>query len=260
MNAEFLFLGTSASAGIPTIGCKCPVCSSSSPYNQRLRPSGLLRVADRTILIDAGPDFRQQALKYKIDSLDGLILTHTHFDHIAGIDELRIFYIRSQKALPCLLSKETHEELKIRYYYFFQSKDKLSLSAKFDFQILEKDFGHTEFLDIAIDYMSYSQGGMKVNGFKIGDFAYVSDIREYDDSIFHSLKGVKTLVLSAIRSEPSHLHLTLDEAVAFARRAGVKKTWLTHVSHSVEHETTNRKLPADIQLGYDGLKILFKYP
>jgi phosphoribosyl 1,2-cyclic phosphate phosphodiesterase len=106
--------------------------------------------------------------------------------------------------------------------------------------------------------MSYSQGGMKVNGFRFGDFAYISDIRDYDDSIFDSLKGVKNLVLSALRSEPSPLHLTLDEAVDFARKVGAGTTRLTHVTHSIEHETVNRKLPADVQLGYDGLEMEFK--
>ena len=117
---QFLFLGTSASAGIPVIGCKCAVCLSSSPQNRRLRPSGLLKIGNRSLLIDVGPDFREQALKYGIDSLDGLILTHTHYDHIAGIDELRVFYLRSGKKLPCLLSQESLKDLQKRYDYLFQ--------------------------------------------------------------------------------------------------------------------------------------------
>ena len=128
MIGKFLFLGTSASAGVPIIGCKCPVCTSSSPRNHRLRPAGLLQVAGRTLLIDVGPDFRQQALKYQIDAPDGLILTHTHYDHIAGIDELRVYYVRSKKPFPCLLSQESFEDLKRRYYYLFRPSGEASTS------------------------------------------------------------------------------------------------------------------------------------
>ena len=116
---QFLFLGTSASAGVPVIGCKCPTCTSPSSYNQRLRPSGLVQVKGVSLLIDVGPDYRLQALKHRIDTLDGLILTHTHYDHIAGIDELRVYYLQSRKDLPCLLSKESLEDLKKRYENLF---------------------------------------------------------------------------------------------------------------------------------------------
>lgn len=253
---KFVFLGTSASAGIPVIGCKCAVCTSHSSHNQRLRPSGLLRVGEKTLLIDVGPDFRQQALKHKIDSLDGLILTHTHYDHIAGIDELRIYYLRSKKSLPCLLSYESLEELKKRYHYLFQPIGEVpTLSAQLVFTLLSNDIGEVKFEDLAFRYFSYFQGGTKVNGFRLNDFAYVTDIREFDPSIFVSLKGVRTLVLSALRDEPSPLHLSLDQAVDFAREAGAKQTYLTHISHAMDHETINRKLPSSIQCGFDGLEI-----
>jgi phosphoribosyl 1,2-cyclic phosphate phosphodiesterase len=260
MIGKFLFLGTSASAGIPVIGCKCAVCTSASPYNQRLRPAGLVQIGGKSLLLDVGPDFRQQALKYKISHPDGLILTHTHYDHIAGVDELRAFYVRSKKPFPCLLSRESLEELRARYAYLFQPiGDVPTLSAQLAFQTLEEEVGNTEFLGLKLGYMSYFQGGMKVNGFRFGDFAYVSDIREYDGTVFVALKGVQKLVLSALREAPSKLHLTLDEAVAFAQKVGAKETRLTHVSHSVDHEAINRKLPPAIQLGYDGLEMEFRY-
>ena len=258
MIGKFLFLGTSASAGIPVIGCKCAVCLSPSPYNQRLRPSGLIRIANKQFLIDVGPDFRQQALKYHIDHLDGLILTHTHYDHIAGVDELRIFYLRSKQSLPCLLSQESFDELRLRYRYLFQPIGEVpTLSAQLVFHILEEDVGSTTFLDVPLSYMSYFQGGMKVNGFRFGPFAYVSDIREYDDSVFLALKGVQILVLSALHEAASPLHLSLDEAVSFARKVGAKQTFLTHVSHAIDHERINCLLPHEVQVGYDGLELEF---
>jgi len=258
MLGKFLFLGTGASVGIPIIGCKCGVCTSVSPFNQRLRPSGLMRIGAKSFLIDVGPDFRQQALKFGIDHLDGLILTHTHYDHIAGIDELRIFYVRQNRELPCLLSQKSFEDLKTRYPYLFQRiGEAATLSARLELHILPAMSGEIEFLGVKIGYFSYYQGDMAVNGYRIGDFAYVSDIREYDASIFAALKGVRNLVLSALREEPSQLHLSLEEAVSFARKVGAKKTLLTHMTHNLEHENTNAKLPSDVQLAYDGLEIAF---
>lgn len=258
MLGKFLFLGTGSSVGVPIIGCKCAVCTSVSPFNKRLRPSGLLRIGSKSILIDVGPDFRQQALRFGIDHLDGLLLTHTHYDHIAGIDELRIFYVRQNRELPCLLSKKSFEDLKIRYPYLFQRiGEAATLSARLDLHILPAASGDIEFLGVKIGYFSYYQGDMAVNGYRIGDFAYVSDIREYDESIFASLKGVRSLVLSALREEPSQLHLSLEEAIAFGRKVGAKNTLLTHMTHNLDHNTTNAKLPSDVQLAYDGLEIPF---
>lgn len=255
-SGKFTFLGTSASAGVPMVGCKCAVCTSASAKNQRLRPSGLLRVGGKSILIDVGPDFRTQAIKYKIDHLDGLLLTHTHFDHIAGIDDLRAYYLQTKKKLPCLLSKESLDDLKTRYDYLFRTSGK-SLSAQLAFTPLPDEMGQTEFLGLKIGYVSYIQSGMKVNGFRLGDFAYISDIREYEDSIFGALKGVKNLVLSALREEPSDLHFTMDEAIAFSRKVGAEATFLTHISHAVDHEAVNKKLPVEVRLGFDGFEMEF---
>ncbi len=260
MNGSFLFLGTGGSAGIPAIGCKCAVCRSANSRNHRLRPAGLIRAEGKSLLIDAGPDLRQQALKYGIDNPDGLLLTHTHFDHIAGIDELRVFYVRTKKAFPCLLSQDSYEELKKRYYYLFEpKKPHTALSAQFEFQILKDDMGMVEFCGIPIGYCSFFQGDMRVTGFRVGDFAYISDIRKYDASIFSFLKGVRTMVLSALMPERSQFHLSFDEAVQFAKEAGVRHTWLTHLNHAVEHEAGNALLPSDVRLGYDGLELEFSF-
>ena len=258
LKATFQFLGTGASAGVPVVGCKCEICQSASPRNQRLRPSGLIKIGNQCLLIDIGPDFRQQALRYQIDRVDGLLLTHTHYDHIAGIDELRIFFVREKRAVPCLLSKESYDDLHKRYDYLFKrGSEKGSLTAQLELQVLEKNHGETEFLGQKIGYVSFFQGGMKVTGFRLGRFAYISDIRDYDDAIFDYLRGVEVLVLSALRSEPSPLHLSLEEAVAFSRKVGAKLTRLTHIAHAIDHETANRALPPDVQLGYDGLKLEF---
>ena len=246
MQASFLFLGTGASAGIPVIGCSCNVCQS----NKRLRASGLLTVGKKVFLIDVGPDFRQQALTHKISHLDGLLLTHTHYDHIAGIDELRVL----KGALPCLLSKESFADLQRRYSYLF-AKESISYVARLDCQVLPEETGETQFCGITIGYTTYAQSGMKVNGFRIGNFAYISDIREHSEEIYSFLQGVEQLVLSALSIQSSKVHFSLEEAVQFSKKVGAKKTWLTHLSHAIDHEAASRQLPSNVQLGYDGLLI-----
>lgn len=256
---KFLFLGTGASMGIPVIGCTCRVCSSLASQNKRLRPSGLIEARGKRFLIDVGPDFREQALKFGITHLDGLLLTHVHFDHIAGIDDLRAFYFIHKTKIPCLLSKETLEDLKIRYHYLFRPMaEHTTMSAQIEFEPLETDFGEVDFQGIRIKYMSYFQGKTKVTGFRLGDFAYVSDIRTYTDELIDSLKGVNTLVVSALRERLSPVHFSVNEAVEFAQKIGAKKTYFTHIAHELDHVETNKKLPPGIELGYDGQQFHFR--
>jgi len=258
MQGSFLFLGTGASTGIPIIGCHCPICSSHSVHNRRLRPSGLVKLEKKSFLIDVGPDYRQQALLHHIDHLDGLLLTHTHYDHIAGIDELRAYYFLEKKPLPCLLSESSFQILKRRYDYLFEpTQENGTLSAQLQFQVLESDFGTTEFVGRSIDYLTYSQCKMKVTGFRFGSLAYISDIRDYDQTVLITLRGVQKLVVSAIGSASSHAHFSIEEAVEFARKVGARRTWLTHIAHHLDHDETERSLPPDIRLGYDGLEITF---
>lgn len=249
-----LFIGTGGSLGIPVIGCECPVCISDHPKNKRLRPSILLHLGGKVILVDAGPDFREQALTHKINRLDGVILTHAHEDHVGGIDDLRIYIIRQKGALQLLTSEETLSELKFRFRYIFDYTGQ-GVVTKFEVQELKGDRGEATFLGEKIRYFSYGQMGMKVTGFRVKDFAYVTDICEYEESIFEELKGVKTLVISALRHTPSHLHFNVDQAVDFAERVKPEKTYFTHIAHEIDHEKTNALLPEGIQLAYDGLHI-----
>lgn len=259
VSGQFYFLGTGGSMGIPVIGCNCPVCQSPLSFNHRLRPSALVIVGDKTILIDCGPDFRQQALHYKINEIDGVLLTHAHHDHTAGVDELRIYCLRNKEILPCLLSQETALDLKNRFYYIFDEKNSYAqLTTKFSLKTLVGERGTTNFLNFEIKYMTYEQGGMSVNGYRLGSLAYVTDICHYPETIFEDLAGVDTLILSALRFTPSHLHFTVDEAIEFAQRVGAKETWLTHIAHELDHEKTNAYLPSNIKLAYDGLRLEFQ--
>lgn len=240
------------------VGCKCRVCLSEDPFNKRLRPSGLLSVEGKNLLIDTTPDLRQQALRYGISYLEGVLLTHAHYDHIGGLDELRTFYLLHQKELPVLASSATLKELQCRCSYLFQKKSEgVSLAAQLYFQVLEGKRGEVDFCGIPIRYVTYEQGGMEVNGFRVGAFAYVSDIKNYPQDIFDELKGIHTLVISTVGDIATSMHISLGEAMDFAKRAGASETWFTHISHRLEHHETNHSLPKGFALAYDGLLLEF---
>lgn len=242
--------------GVPVIGCSCAVCQSTSPFNNRTRPSALITIQNKVFLIDAGPDFRQQALRFHIHHIDGILISHAHHDHTAGLDDLRPLYYKCQTPLPALLSKATADDIRERYYYIFKtghSYDKYA--ARIDLHLLPDLEGEVIFQGIPIQYMTYEQGGMQVNGFRFGNLAYLTDLRHFPPTIFKHLEGVKVLVISALRFTPSPLHFSIDEAVEFAQKAGAQQTWLTHLSHELDYEKTNAYLPPSIRLAYDGLEI-----
>jgi len=258
IKGHLLFLGTGASMGVPVIGCSCPVCRSTSPYNKRLRPSVLCSAGDKSLLIDCGPDFRQQALHYHIKNLNGVIFTHGHNDHTAGIDDLKIFSFRQGHPLPWLLSKDTAQDIQKRFFYLFEEGPYEDLHKHFNMQILEGERGDVVFQDFKIHYFTYEQMQAKVTGLRFGNLAYVSDIRFFPETVFDDLEGVDTLILSALRFSPSKMHLSIDEAIDFSLRVKAKETWFMHISHDVDHERANAYLPENIRMAYDGLQLEFQ--
>ena len=231
--------------GIPVITCKCAVCLSDNPKNKRLRPSALLSIGEKRFLFDAGPDLRYQLLRYGIEDLDALLLTHVHFDHIAGLDDLRVFYFFRKKKIPCLLSQNSLQFIEEKYPHL----------DYFQYTLCEGDFGKVSFGGLDWECLSFSQNGAKVTGFRLGKFAYVLDIKKYTEQVFEALKGVETLVLSGLRPMPSPSHLSLPQATAFAQKVGAKMTWISHIAHELDHDEANASLPSMIQLAYDGLEV-----
>ncbi|MFA6119117.1 MAG: MBL fold metallo-hydrolase [Parachlamydiales bacterium] len=253
---EIVVLGSGASTGTPVIGCKCKTCSSLSRYNKRSRPAILIKEKNKNILVDCGPDIRSQALKYNMNKLDGLIITHNHYDHIAGIDDLRIYNRIQKKSLKCFLLKGTYEEIKKKYAYFFEPNlPGHTQSAKFDFNVLSEKKSCFCLDNMSFDYFSYFQDSKKVLGFRLNKFAYVTDIKKYDESIFSKLKDLDVLLLSCLRIKESDVHFNLRQALDFIKIVKPKKTYLTHLGHELEYAEISSQLPKNVKLAYDGLII-----
>lgn len=259
MHGKFLFLGTSGSMGVPVIACKCSVCLSSSHYNKRKRCSALITVVDRHLLIDAGPEIREQLISRSINKLDGALLTHPHFDHIAGVDDLKAFFFAEKIKLPILLSKETFDEIRHRHYYLIDESRGKPEGFHFDFHILEDRFGKVDFAGLFFEYLTYTQSKMPVTGLKIGNLAYISDLKEYTKELIDAITDIDVLIISALRQTISPMHLSIDEAIAFAKKVSAKKTYFTHMAHDVDYERDTPLLPEGIQFAYDGLEIPFHY-
>ena len=252
------FIGTGSSAGVPMIGCHCPVCQSKNPKNSRLRSSAHITVGDRHVIIDASPDFRQQALRYHLPCPDALLLSHTHYDHVGGLEEMRAFNIHKHPPIRSFVSKESFRNLKkLLYYHFTPQTEEKHFSASFDFHVLEHPTGHFDVDGTRIEYFSYAQGTMPVTGFRIGSLAYVTDIKQYDPSLFSHLKGLEILVVSAAWVTPSRMQFTIAEALEFRQRTGAQKTYFIHLSHEVDFEREGLSLPPDVALAYDGLEVEF---
>ena len=236
-------LGTGASFGIPGLGCSCVVCKSTNEKNKRLRASCFVTVGSKKILIDASPDLRQALLRYRIDCIDEVLITHFHADHTDGLNELRpLFFKNNSKPIRLYMSAETNDVVSKRFDY---------LMERFEPIILEKDRGELE----DFRYFTYSHADVQVTGYRFGKFAYVTDIKEYNESIFDDLKDLDTLVLGAIHHIGTNKHFSIDEAIEFGKKVKARRVISTHISHEVEHETVNSSLPDGFELAYDGMEI-----
>jgi len=262
MQGRLTFLGTGTSMGVPTVGCNCAVCTSADPRDRRLRPSVLVRwnesgvpPRERVVVIDTGPDFREQALRQQLTQVDAVLYTHAHADHILGMDDLRPLSFVAHHAggpIPLYAARETAAVLERVYDYTFSPHATYVTRARVEIRPLaDRTFIHgVEFLRVPVLH-----GDLDVAGFRFGDTAYLTDVSEIPESSFALLEGVETLVLPALRHKPHPSHATVAQAIEWAHRIGARQTWLTHIAHELGHEDTNRMLPEGVAMAWDGLDL-----
>ena len=245
------FLGTGTSQGVPVIGCSCPVCRSENKEDKRLRVSVLLEIDDKNLVIDTGPDFRYQMLRADVKSLDAVLLTHEHKDHIAGLDDVRAFNFWQQKAMDVYSHERVHEAVKREFYYAFEEKKYPGVPSINLHAVENKAFNVFGIEVLPVEVLHYM---LPVFGFRIGDFTYITDAKTISEEEKRKIRGTKVLVVNALQREKHISHFTLEEATAFAREMRAEKTYFTHISHRLgKHNEVMQELPEGIELAYDGL-------
>jgi len=250
---KITFLGTGTSQGVPVIACECATCLSDDPRDKRLRASLLLETRGVTLLFDAGPDFRQQMLREKVKKLDAIILTHEHKDHIAGMDDVRAFNYKSQDAIDIYCEENVREAVRREYEYVFSDKKYPGIPQMRINLIDEKSF---RIKDIEIIPLRIRHMDLEILGFRVGDFAYITDASYIPEKTKEKLIGVKYLVVNALRKQKHISHFNLREAIDFIREISPRKAYLTHISHQMGlDEVVEKEMPPGIMLAYDGLKI-----
>ncbi len=247
------FLGTGTSCGVPTIGCNCEVCTSKDPRDTRLRTSALVETERTRILIDCGPDFRQQVLPLPFRRIDGILLTHSHYDHVAGIDDVRPFSRFGD--VDIYADSHTSDSLRHNIPYCF-AKKKYPGVPDLRLHIIEP---HVEMAvgDIRIMPVRVMHGKLPILGYRFGSFAYITDMKTMEPQETAYLAGVEVLAVNALRFEkPHHSHQLVADAIEFARKVGAKRTLFIHANHDMGlHATLQQRLPQGFEMAYDGLVI-----
>jgi phosphoribosyl 1,2-cyclic phosphate phosphodiesterase len=247
-------LGSGTSAGVPTIGCHCPVCSSTDPRDSRLRPSVLVGFNGHSVVIDTSPDFRSQILRAKVDRVDAVLFTHAHADHIMGLDDVRPFNFRQKGEIPIYASEETIAVIQRVFAYIFSDEPTESWVP----QLRVHPFGPDETIDLfgfPVHPVRLKHGKGTVYGFRFGPLAYLTDHSEIPDESIEKLRGLDVLFLDALRHRPHPTHSTVKQSLAYADRIAPRITYFTHISHDLPHESTEAQLPSHVRLAYDGLQV-----
>lgn len=254
MSVRVTFLGTGTSQGIPLIACKCIVCTSDDPLNKRLRSSVKIEADGKVIVIDSGPDFRQQMLRSGTERLDALIFTHEHKDHIAGMDDIRAFNYIHKQAIEVYASEQVQHALRREFHYIF-TDFKYPGIPEINLHTISNDnvFKVGSLSVTPVEVMHYK---LPVLGFRVGDFTYITDANYITEVEKMKIRGSKVLVLNALRKEKHISHYTLDEAIALVKELEIPEAYFTHISHQLGlHHLVESGLPEGIHLAYDGLEI-----
>lgn len=256
-NIDIRFLGTGTSQGVPVVGCSCEVCRSSDKSDKRLRASILIHVNGKSIVIDAGPDFRYQMLREEVKKLDAILITHSHKDHIAGLDDVRSFNYLQRKPMEVYASSDAQQGIKNEFAYAFTDTPYPGV-PQINLHTIED--GLFEIEGITIQALRALHMRMDVIGFRIGDFAYITDTNYIPGTTLAQLTDCKVIVLNALRKEKHVSHYNLEEAIKVLEFLRPEQAYLTHISHLMGfHKKINAQLPEFIKLAYDGLHLNIQY-
>jgi len=247
-----LVLGTGTSHGVPMIGCECDTCRSTDPRDKRSRASILIQPdGGPSVLVDTTPDLRMQALTHGVKRVDAIVYTHSHADHVMGLDEVRRFNAMQKSAIPCYADERTLNDLKRIYSYIFASD--APRGGGIPQVVLARIAGEFCVGPATFTPVPVMHGSRQIFGYRVGSFAYLTDCSGIPDESWPLLSGVKTLVLDALRVRPHPTHLSVDQALAVVARVKPERAWFTHMCHDLPHAATCAQLPAGVQLAYDGL-------
>ena len=251
MQATLTILGSGTSMGVPTLGCDCSVCTSVDQRDRRSRPSAAIRWDNHVVLIDAGPDFREQALREALTHIDAVLYTHGHADHILGLDDLRPLSFKKGR-IPLYAEPETSEILKRVFNYTFSAENNYPTKARVDLHELPETLTlhNTTFTRIPVQH-----GEQMISGFRFGNAAYLTDMSDIPEASLEMLRGVEVLVLDALRKTPHPSHANVERATQYIDRIGPRVAYFTHISHELGHAATEAELPSHIRMAYDGLRI-----
>jgi phosphoribosyl 1,2-cyclic phosphate phosphodiesterase len=246
-------LGSGTSVGVPTIGCHCAVCTSTDPRDNRLRPSILVSYQGRNVLIDTTPDFRTQALRIHLDRLDAVLFTHSHADHMMGLDDVRPFNFRQKGQIPIYASANTMAAIQRCFPYIFDSGEKESHVPQLEARLIDGapfDLFGLEFLPVPILH-----GSQAIYGFRFGAAAYLTDHSEIPEASLDQLRGLDVLFLDALRYKPHPTHSTVERSIHTVDQLAPRRAFFTHICHDLGHERAQSLLPPHIRLAYDGLEL-----
>jgi phosphoribosyl 1,2-cyclic phosphate phosphodiesterase len=246
-----LVLGTGTSHGVPMIGCECGTCTSTDPRDRRSRASILIQTDGPSVLVDTTPDLRSQALAHKVRRVDAIVYTHSHADHVMGLDDVRRYNAMQKSAIPCYADERTLGDLRRIYSYIFHPDTPRGGGIP---QVVlarvmgEFCVGPATFVPVPIMH-----GSRTILGYRVGSFAYLTDCSGIPEASWPLLSGVRTVVLDALRERPHPTHLSVNQALAIIERLGPERAYFTHMCHDLPHAATCARLPAGVELAYDGL-------